>query len=429
VPRRRHGLLTTIVIVVAACSLAAPSIASAGSLATGLTTDNRIVTFDVANPGTLLSSTAVVGLLPGEQLLAIDYRPLTGQLYAIGSNSVGYLIDDSGQATQVGIAFGPLLDGTEFGIDFNPTVDRLRIVSNNEQNMRWNPVTGTISGFDTNLSPAGDIGALAYTNNDQDGATPTTAYAIDTASDSLVRLGGPDGTPSPNGGVLTTIGPLGFDTSERVGLDVPLGAGTTAYALLTVGGAAGLYGIDLGTGTATPVGGIGPGGTALRDITVSATAAPVPVTPAPTPAPIPIAAPNLAPRLTALSVTNSVFAPAAAGKRTAKKKTPVGTAFRFTLSETASVRVTFTRAVPGRRVGSRCLGATPERRKRKRCTRFVSVGAITSSGKSGRNTLRFDGRIGGRALAPGSYRATITATDAGRLRSTARTVSLRVVRG
>jgi hypothetical protein len=51
-----------------------------------------------------------------------------------------------------------------------------------------------------------------------------------------VGIGGANGVPSPNVGAVTTIGALGVDTSDRAGLDVPLGASTTAFASLTVGG-------------------------------------------------------------------------------------------------------------------------------------------------------------------------------------------------
>ena len=66
-----------------------------------------------------------------------------------------------------------------------------------------------------------------------------------------------DGTPvSPNAGVLTTIGPLGVDTTSAVGLDI--GGANQAFASLTVGGVSGLYAIDLATGAATFVGNFPP---------------------------------------------------------------------------------------------------------------------------------------------------------------------------
>jgi Domain of unknown function (DUF4394) len=416
----RHGrrLLALATLVVAGLA-AAP--AHAGLLATGLTTDNRIVTFDTAAPGTLLSSVPVVGLQPGESLLAIDDRPLTSVLYAVGSTNRAYLIDSNGQATQVGPVFATPLSGTAFGIDFNPAADRLRIVSNDEQNMRWNPITGTIAAVDTSLTPLGEVVAAAYTNNDQDAATATTLFGIDAATDSLVRIGGVDGVPSPNGGAVTSIGPLGVDTSERAGLDVPLDAATTAFASLTVAGVSQLYGVDLATGAATLVGAIGPSGTEIVDLAVSAQ-----VAPQPQPAPQPPAA-DPPPGLSAVSLQRRTFA-AAGVRRTTRKRVARGTTFRFTLSESAKVRIAFKRRTGGRRVGGKCLAPTRARRNRRACTRYVAVGSISASGIAGPNSVKFSGRLKGRPLAVGSYRATLTATDAAGQRSGPTTLRFSIVR-
>jgi hypothetical protein len=101
---------------------------------------------------------------------------------------------------------------------------------------------------------------LADTNN-VSGSTVTTLFGIDSNRDVLVMLGGPNGTPSPNGGMLTTIGAgLGFDTSDLVGFDVS-GISGVAFASLTppTGGASQLFTINPTNGTATLVGTIGTG--------------------------------------------------------------------------------------------------------------------------------------------------------------------------
>ena len=41
-----------------------------------------------------------------------------------------------GAAIAVGAPFTPGTDGTAFGFDFNPTVDRIRVVSDTGQNLR-----------------------------------------------------------------------------------------------------------------------------------------------------------------------------------------------------------------------------------------------------------------------------------------------------
>ena len=112
----------------------------------GITTTNQLVRFAGNTPGTVLSTIAITGLQGGESILAIDVRPATQALYALGSTSRLYVINPStGAATQVGSAGAFTLSGTSFGMDFNPVVDRIRVVSDTEQNLRLNPNDGTLS--------------------------------------------------------------------------------------------------------------------------------------------------------------------------------------------------------------------------------------------------------------------------------------------
>jgi hypothetical protein len=65
-----------------------------------------------------------------QNIVSIDYRP-TGQLYALGSSSRIYFINEkSGVATAVGsTVFSPAILGANASLDFNPTVDRIRLVT------------------------------------------------------------------------------------------------------------------------------------------------------------------------------------------------------------------------------------------------------------------------------------------------------------
>ena len=253
---------------------------------TGLTSTGNLVTFDSGTPGTIDSSLAISGLLSGETLLGIDRRPANGLIYGLGSTSRVYMINTTtGLATAVGAApFSPALSGTAFGFDFNPIPDRIRVVSTDTSDFRLNPNDGTLAGTDTPLSYAfGDSGAgltprvvgSAYSNN-FDGTVVTTLFGIDSNRDVLVMQGGPNGVPSPNGGVLTTIGAgLGFNTSDLVGFDIS-GITDVAFASLAppTGGPAELFRIDLTTGAATLVGTIGSGLT-LTGLAADVGAAPV----------------------------------------------------------------------------------------------------------------------------------------------------------
>jgi hypothetical protein len=111
-----------------------------------------------------------------------------------------------------------------------------------------------------------------------------------------------------------------------------------------------------------------------------------------------------------------------------RRRTPRGTTFRYSLSEPATVRIAIDRLRPGRRVGSKCRRPTRRLAKKRRCTRIVATGSLTRNSRAGANSTPFSGRIGKKALRPGRYRATVTATDGAGNRSKARRVSFNVVR-
>lgn len=225
----------------------------------GLTAAGNLVTFTSAAPGTVTTIGPVTGLALSQSLVGIDIQPRTGRLFGVSTDSKIYTIDKAtAAATQVGsAAFSPLLTGGDFGVDFNPVANALRVISTNGQNLRLSPDTGLHlaggtgpGGGDANLTGAADPAAAAYTNS-VNGASSTTLYVIDQDSSVLMRQGGLGGTPSPNGGVLTTVGSLGLSPDNTsIGFDIS-GATNTAYASFqTVVGAATLHRIDLSTGAA-----------------------------------------------------------------------------------------------------------------------------------------------------------------------------------
>jgi hypothetical protein len=87
-------------------------------------------------------------------------------------------------------------------------------------------------------------------------------------------------------------------------------------------------------------------------------------------------------------------------------------AFRYALSGAGkSVRITVEALLPGKRSGSRCVAPSRRLRRARGCTRIVSKGSLTGPATAGANTLAFAGKVKGKSLPPGSYRATIRATD------------------
>ncbi len=230
-----------------------------------LTPANRIVGFSLANPQSVITDFPVTGLQAGESLLSIDYRPANGILYGVGSSNRLYAVNPkTGEASQVGTGqFAVGLTPGAAGLDFNPTVDRIRFVNQAGQNARLNPDNGAIVDFDTlaagiqldrnlvyatgdrNFGSTPSAAAAAYTNNFA-GATSTTLFVIDSNSDVLVRQ------DPPNNGVLNTIGSLGVDATSILGFDIrSIGGREVAVAALEVGGVSGLYNINLSTGQAS----------------------------------------------------------------------------------------------------------------------------------------------------------------------------------
>jgi hypothetical protein len=76
----------------------------------GVTTGNQLVQFNAATPGTLTTIGTISGLQAGENIVGIDFRPATGELFGLGSSSRLYNINrTTGVATAVGPQFPTLL--------------------------------------------------------------------------------------------------------------------------------------------------------------------------------------------------------------------------------------------------------------------------------------------------------------------------------
>lgn len=204
-----------------------------------VTADNRLWRFTPFAPGVVNGDVELSGLGAGERIVGIDVRPATGELFAVSDASTIYVVDPaSGEATAIGESFMPVIDGNLLGFDFNPTVDRIRLVDDGGQNLRLNPETGQIGSNPDTGAPTID-GATAYAATDSGaGSRPTLSgagytnsvadaestklYVIDTAQDVLAIQ------DPPNDGVLWTVGSLGVDLAGPIGFDIA--ASGIAYA-------------------------------------------------------------------------------------------------------------------------------------------------------------------------------------------------------
>lgn len=262
------------IAALALLALAVPLAASAGQGAEALrATEGRRVLFATDSAGNLLSFTAgnprraaskpITGLAAGVTLRGIDFRPATGDLYGLGSDKVVYRVNPF---TAIAVAEGPsfelpaaVLNGTARGFDFNPTVDKIRVTSDADDNIRLNPDEGNLLSADAKLTPA-DVTVVgsAYTASSFSATRPTATelYALDVA-------------PSPdalwiqrpaNAGTLIMPVPLGFDLGPEAGFDIA-GRDDTGYVAGTRAGrsAAELWRVDLATGRTRSLGRIGSG--------------------------------------------------------------------------------------------------------------------------------------------------------------------------
>lgn len=257
--------------VASSAAMMAGSAASA-EVVYGVTDTQTLVSFNSGNPMNILSGVALSGLQQNEIVRGIDFRPATGELFALGSMNNLYTVNIStGAATVVGAGnFSPGLNGSSFGFDFNPVIDRIRIVSDANQNMVGNPTTGTTTttgvipvfyaAGDANEGVDPNIVGSAYTNSFM-GALTTQLYSIDTGLDVLV-------TQANSAGTLVTVGSLGTDLGDTLSFDI---SGVTGVGYLSVMDAANsistFWTIDLSSGSVSMIGEIG-GGAVVTAISV-----------------------------------------------------------------------------------------------------------------------------------------------------------------
>lgn len=223
-----------------------------------------LVSFDSATPGTLTTIGAISGLVAGQTLRGIDFRPSNGQLYALSNAGSGaaaqlYTVNlTTGALTTVGSGLTlPGNTSSVISIDFNPVVDALRVVTIFDQNYRVNANIGALIAQDTSISPAaGSYADIAYSNNVV-GATSTTLYAYEFSNDIVGTIGSVGGTPtSPNTGQFFPVGSSGVTAGNQIlGFDIS-GATGIGYANLLPAftSTQDLYTVDLGTGAFNLVG-------------------------------------------------------------------------------------------------------------------------------------------------------------------------------
>jgi hypothetical protein len=261
------------VAALTAAALTVPTVGQAGQLGpskddrTFYATDNQgnLLSFSADSPRSIDSSRPITGLPAMVTLRGIDFRPATGELYGVGSDSVVYRVSPvTGKAVAEGPAFTPALSGRFFGVDFNPTVDRIRVTSDANQNLRLNPDTGALAGADADLDPNDPtVVGSAYTNSSFSATPPasTILYALD-ALDDAIYVQNP-----PNNGTLTTPTPVDINVRGDSGFDIA-GKNNTGYVATASDRRPGaeLYRVNVQTGDTVKLGQIGRGGVTITGL-------------------------------------------------------------------------------------------------------------------------------------------------------------------
>src|SRR5574343_549670 len=282
----RHGVLGSLaamVLALAGCATQAPAGHAPQATVYAVTADHALIRFAAGQPGAVLSRQPLQGLPPGEQVRGIDFRVARGVLYALTSSGRLYTVNtDTAQLTPVAAAApSPWpVQGEITGFDFNPTVDRIRVISATGQNLRLHPDTGAVvdaqpdqpglqldgalryAAGDAQAARRPDMAGVAYTYNHRDEKL-TTNYVIDRGLGLLVMQGSAEGAQpvvSPNTGQLRTVGSLGLGPLSDVAFDI---ADVDNTALLAArapgGGPTRLYRLDLARGQAQLLGVVGQG--------------------------------------------------------------------------------------------------------------------------------------------------------------------------
>ncbi|MFD3657724.1 DUF4394 domain-containing protein [Streptomyces sp. NPDC058620] len=237
---------------------------SDGLQAVGLTVGQQLVSFSVDAPSSTRSRAHVHGLKGDRKLVGIDFRVQNGKLYGVGDKGGIYTLSGDAKANKVS-QLTVALQGKNFGVDFNPAANRLRVISDTGQNLRHNiddpaaPRTTTVDGTLTNpavapsTTPTTALGVTgaAYTNNDLNTATATTLFDIDTTND-RVSLQSP-----ANAGTLAPTGGLGVNASPSAGFDIyyaPKTGTNQGFAALKVNGTYGFYRVNILNGAAERLG-------------------------------------------------------------------------------------------------------------------------------------------------------------------------------
>lgn len=209
--------------------------------------------------------TGSVKVAGGAKLVGIDVRPSDKMLYGVTTDGAIVTIDPkTGQWTKKSQLSEKLPDNATITVDFNPAADRLRILSSTGTSLRVNVedgkavVDGSLKFADTDPAKGKTPKVIAggYSNSCA-GTKETALYDVDMTTGALMRQA------PPNDGILVTIGALGVKNLKgAIAFDVWSDCQGKSFGWML--NQAWLYGVDLTTGKAAPLG-------AVKDLSANVT--------------------------------------------------------------------------------------------------------------------------------------------------------------
>lgn len=402
-PRLRRLSAVGFATLAAALLAAAPGSAQVVTIGTptanfgtgmSLSSCSSCTEFQAAAPGYQLvapvDGTITTWRVAGRGPLALRVlRVSGGVLIAEASSPVQAFVSDSVATFPVSI---PVLAGDQIGVDLRPATTVAQV--------RFAPLATAAFHQD---QPAVADGAQVKGESSVNGAISLNADVAITP----VATGVDVKSGSTAGGTAVTISGSYLDGVTSV----QFGGGPAAF---TPGGAGQLF-IQTPPHAAGPVDLVvrGPGGASTLAAAFSY------LTPVLASGSIAPGAPGTlgGPVISAFKLTPTSFRAAVSGG--SSKQGGAGTRLTYGLSVAATTYFAIQRIVPGRLVPARggvlryCQAALLPVPRPARCTHTVALSpGLSQRGGLGPNSLHFDGRVGGRTLALGSYRFTATAIDA-----------------
>jgi hypothetical protein len=263
--RTRHLIaLGAVTALTAGSGLAVTGSAQAATVpksALGLSSNGKNLTiFNLATAKRTKALGKAKGLAGDSRLIGIDERPADHKVYGVGNQGGIYLINRSNGVVRKVSQLSVALNGQNFGVDFNPAADRLRIISDTGQSLRHDitqatPTTAVDGALNYDGTVATGVTAAGYTNSDNDPRTGTTLFNLDMTRDQVVQQ-----VPANSGNLLVS-GAFGPRQGPVAGFDV-VGSNSgsrtvdnTGFASIrpTSGGLATLYRVNLLSGKFTKV--------------------------------------------------------------------------------------------------------------------------------------------------------------------------------